>query len=364
MRMESIVPSPGIAPASAESISRLSAGEAREISGHIAEVVSGGLPLEGGLAAIAEEYPSGRMGRALRRLVCELERGSDLEKALAASGAPAYLPPLIRAGNRSGRTAEILDNFVAGSQVVSDLRQTVWMVVAYPLAALCLLVPLGLLVVGWIVPEFAEIFHGFDVRLPWITEALILISRFLTEHGMALLFGLAVLVGLPLLLLRMMNGAGATRRIVYWIPVIGRLVRWMALARFSSLLSFLVEGRLPLDEALLLAGDASGDSAIYDDCRALATRLRMGQTLGAAVNESRRFPTAFVRALGMERDPEGLSEVLQSIAEMYSGRARSLAAILLVSILPDLLVAFVAISVGLVIFALFLPLIDLLNKLS
>ena len=60
----------------------LSAGEAREIGGHIAEVVSAGLPLEGGLAAVAEEFPGGRVRRALVRIVRKLEAGNDLESAL------------------------------------------------------------------------------------------------------------------------------------------------------------------------------------------------------------------------------------------------------------------------------------------
>src|SRR5947207_2611394 len=126
---------------------RLSAGEAREIGGHLAEVVSAGLPLEAGLAAVAEEFPWGRMGRALRRIAGRLETGESVESALSSCGAPAYLPALVRAGRRSGRTADILENFIASSRSVSDLRQTLWMALAYPLALLMLTIPLGLFLI-------------------------------------------------------------------------------------------------------------------------------------------------------------------------------------------------------------------------
>ncbi len=365
LRIESVLSATAISPAILEGgpPSRLGAGETREISGHIAEIVSGGLPLEGGLAAIAEEFPRGRMSRALRRLVRRLESGSDLESALAASGAPTYLSPLVRAGTRSGRTAEILDNFVAGSQVVSDLRQTLWMALAYPLILLCLLLPMGYFLVSRIVPDFAAIFDGFDVRLPWMTQVLLISSRFTTEHGLRALVGLTAGIVLLYLLIRLTLGAAGTRRLVCAIPVLGALVRWLALARFSPILSLLIEGRVPLDEALVLAAEASGDAEIIDDCRGMATKLQAGKTLESAAREMGRFPQSFVRALSWERHQEGFSEALQSMAEMYAWRARALATVL-IAVLPALIVSLLTLIIGFVVVGLFMPLIELLNKLS
>ena len=258
---------------------RLSAGEAREIGGHIAEVVAAGLPLEGGLAAVAEEFPGGRVRRALARIVGELEAGNDLESALATSGAPDYLPVLVRAGRRSGRTSEVLQGFIAGSQSVSELRQSLWMAFAYPLVLILLTVPLVVFLNFWLVPAFGSIFADFDVKLPWMTDVVVAISQFMIDYWFAaLVIVLAVVVLLPLLF-RLVLGPLVTRRILTRIPVGGSLLRWLGMARFCPVLSLLMESCVPLDEALLLAGDASGDAEIREECRELATHLKSGQTL-------------------------------------------------------------------------------------
>jgi type IV pilus assembly protein PilC len=346
-----------------EPASRLSASEAREIGGHIAEVVSAGLPLEGGLAAVAEEFPGGRVRRALLRIVRKLEAGNDLESALAASGAPGYLPVLVRAGKRTGKTAEILEGFIAGSQSVSELRQTMWMAVAYPLVLLLFTVPLGMFLVFWLVPEFGAIFDGFGVKLPFLTEGVLATSRFLADHGGKTLAVVAAAVLVLYLFVRLLLGPLGTRRMVCGIPVVGSLLRWLGMARFCPVLSLLIESRVPLDEALVLAGDASGDVEIREDCRGLVTHLQSGQTLETAARQTGRFPKSFVKALSWERHQEGFPEVLQSMSEMYAGRARALVAVL-IAVLPPLVVTGIVLVVGVILIAMFMPLIELLNKLS
>jgi type II secretory pathway component PulF len=292
-----------------------------------------------------------------------LETAESVESALASSGAPAYLPALVRAGRRSGRTADILENFIASSRSVSDLRQTLWMALAYPLALLLLTVPLGLFLIIWLIPGFEAIFADFDVKLPLITEFVLKVSKFLADHGLTALAAVSGAIVAIIVVLRLALGPAGSRRLVCTLPVVGPLLRWLGLARFSPILSLLVESRVPLDEALLLAGDASADAEIREDCRELAAHLRSGKSLDSAARDIGRFPKSFVRALAWERQREGFAEVLQSMSEMYAGRARALVAIL-IAVLPPVLVSLVAFVVGFIVISLFMPLIELLNKLS
>jgi type II secretory pathway component PulF len=364
-RIESIetIPGPADLMEAETGAPKLSAGEVREIGGHIAEVVSAGLPLEGGLAAVAAEFPGGRVRRALRRIVRQLDAGRDLESALAASGAPGFLPVLIRAGNRSGRTAEILETFIAGSRSLSDLRQTIWMALAYPIVLCAFMIPVAGFLIWWLIPEFASIFDSFQVQLPWLTQVVLEFSRFLARNGIQTLL---VLVTAPIVLgiiLRLALGPVETRRMMCGIPVIGPLVRWLGLARFCPVLSLMIESHVPLDEALVLAGDAAGDAEIQADCRELAAHLRSGTSLTAAAQKAERFRKSFVRALSWEQYQEGFPEVLQSMSEMYAGRARALVAIL-IAVLPPLVVTGIVLIVGIIVVALFWPMFELLSKLS
>jgi type II secretory pathway component PulF len=346
-----------------ESGPRLSSADLREVGSHISEIVSAGLPLEAGLAAVAEEFPRGRVRRALQAIVRDLETGTDLETSLKAHRTPAYLPALVRAGQRSGRTAEVLENFITGSQVVSDLRHTVWIGLAYPLGLLLFLFPLALFLQMKIIPQFKAIFEGFEIRLPAITMIMLSISTFLESHGWEALGTFVFVVVLTLAAIRLSLGEVGTRRLVCNIPVVGPFLRWIAMARFAPVLSLLIEARVPLDEALLLAGEAAGDAEIREDCGKLAACVRAGQPLEEAVHEVKRFPASFVRALSWERRHEGFPEVLQSMADMYAGRARAFVALLMAT-MPYFLMALVGGVVGFVVIALFMPLIELLNKLS
>jgi type II secretory pathway component PulF len=153
------------------------------------------------------------------------------------------------------------------------------------------------------------------------------------------------------------------RRMLGDVPVVGPLLRGLALARFSQLLSLLIESNVPLDEALVLAGDAAGDPELGADCRNVALGIRGGRTLESAAREIGHLPASFVRALSWERHQEAFAEVLQSTAEIYAGRARTLLA-LLVAMLPPLIVILMGLPVALVVFALYMPLIELLKRLS
>lgn len=336
--------------------------DAREIGSHIAEIASAGLPLETGLAAIAEELPRGRLKRALRKIVADLETGTDLESALAARKSPAYLAALVRAGRRSGRTGAVLERFISSTRIVFDLRQTLAMALVYPAALLAVVLVTIVLLQGWVVPEFASVFEGFEMKLPWPTEVLVAVSNLMKDVGLPVFAIVVIALVVACVLARLALGPVETRRAICRIPVIGPLVRWIALARFSPLLSLLIESRVPLDEALLLAGEASGDALIRDDCRRLAERIRAGESLDSVARSGAGVPLSFVRAIGLEHERRGLPEVLQSMADIYAGRARALAA-LLAMVVPMLVVSFVGLAVGLVVVGLMWPLVELLSKL-
>lgn len=355
-----VAPAPGSA---AHNVEHMHPEDAGEISRHMAEIIGSGLPLETGLAAIAAECPSRRMRRTLGGIVADLVAGNDLEFAMATRHAPAELRALVRAGARSGDTGRILEHYVTNVQGAAELRDSIFLGLLYPSVILVMFLSLGWGMMWWIVPQFTAIFNGFDLDLPWLTKGLIAISDFLNHYALWTGGEVFVAIVLVALLLRYALGPVGMRRLVCCIPLIGPILRWIALARFSQLLSLLVENRVPLSEALVLAGDASRDAEIKDDCRRLLVGVKSGETLESAARKLKRFPASFVQALGWEGRSGGLPEVLQSLGDMYAGRVRAAVAVMM-SVLPPLLMLFLGGAVGLLVIALFMPLLELLNKLS
>ncbi len=334
-----------------------------EISGHIAEIMDSQLPLESGLAAIAAECSTRRMRSALRAIADDLAAGNDLETVLAGRGAPAELKALVRAGARSGSTAEILEHYVINVESTVDLKQSMRRGLLYPLILLMVFGLVGAGILVWIVPQFVSIFKGFDLKLPVVTEWLIAVSDFTTQYGAIVVLGGLASVVVMTMLLRLVLGRVLWRRMVCRIPLLGPTLRWTALARFSQLLSLLVENRVPLDEALTLAGDASGDAEIQYDCRRMLGSVTAGETLESAARKLDRFPASFVQALTWASRPGGMPEVLQSLGDMYAGRVRAAVAVF-VALLPPVLMILLGGAITFLVIALFMPLINLVNMLS
>lgn len=361
--------------------------EAREVSGHIAEIIQSQLPLESGLAAIAAECASRRVRRVLNAIADDLGMGRSLEAVLARQGAPPELKALVRAGARSGNTGQILEHYVLNVESAVDLRRSLRRSLLYPCILMLLFGLAGFFVIVWIVPQFAAIFAGFNTNLPAPTKWLINAADTIRKFDYSLfLKGLVGIIALLFFLrfardheshaeraekgilaylnsLRLALGDFLWHRIVGAIPLVGPILRWTALARFSQLLSLLVENQVPLDEALTLAGQASNDPQIRRDCRTMVAQVTAGETLESAARQLDRFPASFVQALTWASRPGGMPEILQSLGDMYAGRVRAAAAVL-VALLPPLLMVLLGLGTALIVVALFLPLFSLINLLS
>ncbi|MCY2965281.1 MAG: type II secretion system F family protein [Planctomycetota bacterium] len=337
----------------------LSAAESAELSGHMAELVFAGMPLESGLAAIAEELPSRRLKRAMRGIVARLERGENLDLALKHAGAPPYLQAVVRAGSRSGTLGDALERYAGTSEA---LRGTVPIVIGslgYAAVAFLLwLATFGFLV--WIVlPSFSDLFEGFGVTLPWLTVATLSAGKYLREYGHFVLLAIAGLIAIIYLGFRAALGSVGFRRVVHSIPGVGTVVRSLALCRFSVLLSLLVHGRVPLSESLRLAGDATSDPAVAADARELANLIQDG----SSPESVDRRPHGFVRALYAPYGPDGLIDGMQGMSEVYAARVRY-ALVFLATIIPPSLIITLGVGTAIIIVAMYMPLIDLLKSLA
>ncbi|MFN0055117.1 MAG: type II secretion system F family protein [Planctomycetales bacterium] len=344
-------------------VGRIGPREAVDISSHLSEIMNAKLPLGPGLAALAAECHSWRMARALRGLSRDLEAGDDLETALAHRRAPEELKAVVRAGARSGDTGRILEHYVLNTQSTSDMRQAVRRGLFYPLLLVVGFVGVTFAVLAWIVPRFSAIFLEFDVKIPLPTAVLLNASQLIREWGGAWLAGSVGLVLLVGFVFRISLGKVGFRRLVCRIPLFGPILRWTAMARFSQLLSLLIENSVPLNEALPLAGKGARDPEIEHDCRAVAAEVARGETLEVAARRLHRFPVSFAQALSWDQSASGLPDVLQSLGDMYAGRVR-MAISLILAIFPTLLLIAVGGGIGFLVVAMFLPLIELLNQLS
>jgi type II secretory pathway component PulF len=346
-------------------MNRLSSDETRDLAQHIAGLAQAGLPLPSGLRALSEELGPGALRGVVADVAARLERGDKLEDALEAVGnrLPGHLRDLILAGVRSGRIEAVLGEFVNYSQIGVSLRRKVWLSLAYPSLLIVAYFALFVFVCRFIARGFKGLFMDFGISIPVVTRSLFVISDAVTAAG----WGLAVapLVGVVLVYLatRFMLDSASRSRLASQVPMMGSLVRWSALAEFAHYLGLLLDCNIPLAAALPLAADGTRDGELTHECRAAAREVQGGASLADSISWRRIFPPGFGKMLRWAEGHQSLSETLHMMAEMFEARAGAQATFI-GSVTGVLAVILVIWGCVYVVVSLFLPLIQLISKLS
>jgi type II secretory pathway component PulF len=333
----------------------------------IAAMARAGLPLDQGLAAMAEDMGRGRLRQVTARLAADLRAGWTLPEALERQGSrvPPFYAGLVEAGVRSGRVAEVLATLTDYARAVAGLRATIITALIYPAVVLAFA---GLLLTGllvFMVPWFGEFFKSFNMRPPLVTEAVLAVCQ---RPGACLLAPILAVVGALLVVRAVLAGTERGRcwwaQAVYSVPIVGALLRAARLAAFTDLLAILVDYGLPLPRAFQLAGAASSDPLLAAGARQAQQDLEAGLPIGPALRHRLLVPEliAWMTAVGERRGELGAA--LHHVADLYRRQVERRAA-LLRTILPPLLIILTGgVIVCLVVSTLILPLVKLLEALS
>jgi type II secretory pathway component PulF len=360
-------PGPGTEPVATVRAAGLSADDLITLNEEIAGMARAGLPLDKGLEVLAREMGRGRLQQVTAQLAADLQAGHPLPEALERQGGrvPPFYAGLVAAGIRTGRISEVLATLTIYTRALIDLRGTVVSALFYPAVVLGVAFTLFGLICFLLVPQFEKFFADFRLRLPAVTEFVLVLGR----HPMLYVVTPAVSATGTLLVLRwvLLSTEGGRRtwvRLVYAVPLVGTLIRAARLASFTELLAILVDHSLPLPEAFRLAGEASSDPNMADGARRIEQDLREGLPLGAVLRERGVVPELVAWMTGVGEQRGTLGPTLHQVAELYRRQVEMRAALLRSVLTPFLIIVTAAIVVGLFLFAVMLPLIGLLKGLS
>jgi type II secretory pathway component PulF len=344
------------------------ADDASDLGGAIASLVASGLPIEQGLRAAARELPRGRTAAALDRLANQLEQGQVLEAALAADHRrlPAHLRALVVTGLRSASLGRVLAEFVAAERRAADIHRQIVLALSYPAFLLLLMSGLFVLFCVAVLPGMIEIYDDFDADLPAITVALTEVSRF----GPWMMLGNLVVLAAAWLFIWLSMNIAELRAVLLAAPLLGPVIRWAALARYSRLLALLTEMQLPLPQALELAGLGCQDAGLSHASRNVAKRVEAGMALSQALVTTRPFPRSMgpmvcwgeQAALG-GAPTAALADALRTAGEMFEGRLEAQLG-LLRAIAPPLCFLFVVWGSLFLFSATMLPMVSLIERLT
>lgn len=332
-----------------------------QLTGQIAGLARAGLPLSAGLHALASDLPAGRQRRALLEITGQLEAGQDLATILRERHAPPELAALVEAGVRIGRLDLVLQEYALCVLRAHEIPRAFGMMLAYPLVLL-VWAALAMLFLGVVVlPRFVEMYREFAFELPIMTVYVIKWFEFVRDYWQFLGTAGVLLAAGGWFALRWEAVRWKARLIARRLPLLGPLLRWMAMSRFSRYLALLVSNDVPLPAALELAGAATGDIVVRTRCRQLAASVVAGTPLFEAARALRLFPESFLQVWKLEPEQGDFADALRAISDAGLIKSRMQTMAILCFLEPAIITA-IGIGAWLVVVALFLPLLRLLTN--
>ncbi|MHC4442203.1 MAG: type II secretion system F family protein [Planctomycetota bacterium] len=331
----------------------------------VASLAQAGIALDEGLVQLARDISSRSLRQWVQALVDDLRRGIPIDQAIAARerGLPILYSRVIRAGIDSGQLAATLLNLNHHLRLIGTTRRILWELTTYPLivAVLALTIISGVFL--FVVPHFGDIIQDFDTELPYLTVLVIGIAQ---DYPMIMLVGavtLAAIITIWNLLKFGWRGRRIREKIVFMIPVIGRVHLMSLIARFLRSVATSVTSGITLPQALRLGAGATGSPSLIGDADYLAKEVEQGQSIFVANQSARIIPPLFGYCVQVAVGREELPSAIGKLARSYENRAVH-AQSMMQAILGPMLIIILGSIILFVIVGLFLPLVTLLNALT
>jgi type IV pilus assembly protein PilC len=329
-------------------------------------MIDAGLPLVQCLEILASQQENKLFQKVLTGTRSAVEGGSNLSTAMKQY--PKVFDPLYSNMVEAGETGGILDTILQrlSSYIEKNvkLKAAVKSALIYPIGVLTIAAGVIILLLWKVVPIFATLFAGLGVDLPLPTKIVIGMSNFVGS-----IFGLLILVGIAagIFGLKVWYGTPGGRyfldSMVLKLPVLGILMRKIAVARFTRTLGTLISSGVPILEGLDITAKTSGNAVVERALFQVRKSLEEGKSLTEPLKDSQVFPGMVTQMIAVGEQTGAMDAMLQKIADFYEDEVDAAVKDLLTALEPVMIV-FLGIVVGGVVISMYLPLFSLIGKLA
>lgn len=329
----------------------------------VADLLKAGVPLLRALRLVGRTKSSARLGPIMSDVADAVADGEPLADAMAkhSSVFPPIHVAIVRAGERGGFLDVVLARLGAFIETQADLRSRVIGGLIYPLMVLGFGIALIILSLVYFVPKFEQLFRSPD--LPVATRFLLGASNLVTHRWPLLLLGVALLVALAAWLLKRPPVRRALLKAQLRVPVLGSLVRGLAVSRFARTLGMLLDNGIPMLSAMQISRDAVGHQLMGEAIDASGEAVRRGDSLAGPLAVSGLFDEEVIEIIGVGESANNLPEVLLRIAETQEKHVERWLA-LIIRLMEPLLLLFLAGMVVFIFLALVLPMMRMGSTLQ
>ena len=333
----------------------------------LATLVDAGLPLLRGMRVLQKQERSPVLKSILDDLSLAIEGGSTFSEALAQH--PKVFNRLyvnmVKAGELGGVLEVVLNRLSEFQEKAQKIKGKVVAAMFYPIAVMVVAVAIMGVLVVIVIPKFKEVFAGLGngAPLPGFTLFVMGISDMVRGHIIATTISVAVAVIAFLLFIKTKFGRYVWDKFKLKVPVIGPVVSKVAISRFTRTLGTLVSSGVPILQALTIVRETAGNVIIANAVNAVHESVKEGETITAPLEASGVFPPMVISMVDVGEQTGALPEMMMKIADNFDEEVDN-AVSAMTSLLEPIMIIFLAVIVGSIVIAMFLPLIALMNDLG
>ena len=327
----------------------------------LATLVEAGMPLLRGLRTLHEQAENRALRRIIQQLSLVIENGGSFAEALELQPRTfnrLYIN-MVKAGEIGGVLDVTLRRLADCMEKAQKIKGKVKAAMYYPCAVLFVATSILILLMTFVVPRFKEVFEGLlgGGRMPPFTMFVLRVSDAMKSH---ILLALLVAVGLSIVFLGALRtgwGRWSFDQFKLAVPVLGSVFRKVAISRFSRTLGTLLSSGVPILQALTIVKETAGNVVVAEVISDLHRQVKEGDPIAPTLKSSGVFPAMVAGMVDVGEQTGALPEMLLKIADTYDDEVDN-AVTAMTSLLEPIMIVFLAVVVGSIVVALFLPLVS------
>jgi type IV pilus assembly protein PilC len=328
-------------------------------------MIDAGLPLVQCLDILGNQEEDKNFSKVILETRSDVEGGSSLADAMKRH--PKVFDPLFTNMIAAGEAGGILDTILKRLAVYIEknvkLKQQVKSAMIYPIAVIVIAAVVVAVILWKVIPTFATMFAGLNAELPLPTRVVIWMSDTLVRFLPFIVVGLGAAVFGVRQYYMTDGGRHLIDRLVLKAPVLGMIMRKIAVARFCRTLATLISSGVPILDGLEITAKTAGNAIVEDGIMTTRKSIERGETVSAPLKETGVFPAMVTQMIGVGEATGALDTMLSKIADFYEEEV-DVAVAGLLTLLEPVMIAFLGVVVGGIVIAMYMPIFSMISKLT
>jgi type IV pilus assembly protein PilC len=333
----------------------------------LATLVKAGMPILRSLEVLARQEKRPAFKLVVDDIADAIRSGGNFSDGLSANERvfDRLYVNMVKAGEAGGVLDTVLDRLAVFMEKAQKISGKVKAAMIYPIIIICVALAIVSVLMVFVVPKFQEIFSGLlkGQALPALTQALMDVSNFMKNHYL-LAIGGAIAAWFAF---KIFSRTKFGRKILDWLlihmPIMGDLFLKAAIARFTRTFGTLLASGVPILQALIITRDTSGNVHVANAINVVHDRVKEGDNVAKPLESTHIFPGMVTSMIEVGEETGALPDMLTRIADTYDEEVDNAVAGL-TSIIEPIMIVFMAVMVGTIVIALFLPLVSIIQHLS